>query len=61
MGEEGGGRNPEGVGETGMCPEGVPDIYIGTLRGRGCLVRGLRGWCLSAIVGTWGLVGRRRL
>ena len=23
MGEEGGGRNPEGVGEPGMCPEGV--------------------------------------
>ena len=25
MGEEGSGRNPEGVGEPGMCPEGVPD------------------------------------
>ena len=26
MGEEGGGRNPEGAGEPGMCPEGVPGM-----------------------------------
>ena len=53
MGEEGSGRNPDGVGEPGMCPEGVPGRNP---EGAGCLVRGLRGWCLLAIVGIRGLV-----